>query len=97
MYKRQGLDPAQVDDPFDPELPLYPVVAWENGLARRYREKYGEDLLPCLHFLFEGDSRRAKVTRYQFYTLISDLYEDAFYRQISEFCAEHGIAFSRCV
>lgn len=93
-YLNKGLDPAQVDDPFDPELPLYPVVAWENGLARRYWEKYGEDLLPCLHFLFEGDCRRAKVTRYQFYTLISDLYEDAFYRQISEFCAEHGIAFS---
>lgn len=93
-YLNEGLDPAQIDDPFDRAIPLYPVVAWENGLTELYRERYGEDLLLRLQDLFEGDDRRAKVTRYRFYTLLSDLYEDAFYRQISEFCAAHGIAFS---
>jgi len=93
-YLNKGLDPAQVDDPFDPEMPLYPIVAWEKDLLGLYRKKYGEDLAPCLHFLFENDSRQAKITRYQFYALLSDLYEDAYYRQISEFCAARGIAFS---
>ena len=93
-YLNKGLDPAQIDDPFDPEFPLYPVVAWENGLPELYQKKYGEALLDRLHELFEGDSCRAKTTRYQFYTLISDLYEEAFYQQISEFCTARGIAFS---
>lgn len=93
-YLNEGLNPPVIEDPFDAEIPLYPVIAWEDNIAARYQERYAEALLPRLHDLFEGDSLRAKTTRYQFYMLVSDLYEDAFYRQISEFCAAHGIAFS---
>lgn len=93
-YLNEGLNPDNIADPVDPELPLYPVIAWENGICELYLKRYGEALPLHLHELFEGDGRNAKITRYQYYSLISDLYEDAFFRQISEFCIRHGIAFS---
>ena len=93
-YINEGLNPAVVDDPIDPKIPLYPVVAWENGILQTYQERYGDDLALKLHYLFEEDGREAKIVRYHFYSMMSDLYEDAFFRQLSEFCAQHGIAFS---
>lgn len=93
-YINEGLNPQRVDDPYDNEIPLYPIVAWENDLDKLYAEKYGEALQHKLHLLFESDERHAKSFRFRFYTLLSKLYEEAFFCQISKFCEEHGIAFS---
>ncbi len=93
-YINAGLNPQAVDDPYDTEMPLYPIVAWENGMDKIYSDRYGEDIRFRLHMLFESDNTEAKRVRFRFYKMLSGLYEEAFFKQISEFCREHGIAFS---
>lgn len=93
-YLNAGLTPPVVDDPYDDEIPLLALVAWENDILNIYEKRYAENLKFKLHYLFGGDSAEALSVRYNYYTMISDLYEEAFFKQISEFCKEHSIDFS---
>ena len=93
-YLNAGLTPPTVDDAIDEEVPLLPLVAWEKEILVFYGNRYGEDLKFKLHFLFDGNSPEAMAVRYKFYTLISDLYEEAYFKQIGNFCEDNNISFS---
>lgn len=93
-YLNAGLTPPVVDDPYDDEIPLLALVAWENDILNIYEKRYAENLKFKLHYLFGEDSTEALSVRYNYYSMISDLYEEAFFKQISEFCKEHSIDFS---
>ena len=81
---------VRVDDPLDPDLKPLPMVAWTADLPARYLEKYGEDLLPVRHSLFEGDTDNDKRIRRQFWELVSELSRDRYYGQIQDWCAANG-------
>ena len=93
-YINQGLYPRTVKDPYDDEMPLYPVLTYGRDMENAYASRYGRDLLPELAAIFLGESDRAKSIRYDYHTLLSDLYEESFFAQISDFCARHEISFS---
>ncbi|HYY07239.1 MAG TPA: glycosyl hydrolase [Actinomycetota bacterium] len=69
------------------------VLPWTKDMFRRFSERNGYDLrprLPDLYFDVAPDS--AKV-RHDFYSTLTAFYTDAYYRQIHEWCREHGVTF----
>ena len=93
-YINKGLYPRTVKDAYDDEMPLYPVLTYGRDVENAYASRYGRDLMPDLIHIFLGDTDRSKSVRYDYYTLLSDLYEEAFFSQISDWCARNKISFS---
>src|ERR671931_1787937 len=63
-------------------------------MFRRFYRRTGYDLrrrLPDLFFDVSPDSARV---RHDFYTAITDFYSDAYYRQIHDWCSDHGVLFT---
>jgi hypothetical protein len=70
------------------------VVPWTKDLFRRFSERHGYDLrrrLPDLFFDVAEDSPRV---RHDFYSSLTAFYTDAYYRQLREWCADHGVLFT---
>ncbi len=93
-YINKGLYPHTVRHPYDESIPLYPVLSYGRDVAGTFANWYGYDLLPELVSVFLGDTRHAMQVREDYYTLLSDLYEDNFFGQISDWCARHNTNFS---
>lgn len=93
-YLNAGIVPQRIEDPADAEIPLYSIVAWEDNILNEFAERYGYDLRLSLHYLFAGTTDKALRIRYHFYKMLSDLFEEAFFKQIGDFCNRTGIAFS---
>ncbi len=93
-YINAGLYPAHVSDPYDETIPLYPVLSYGRDVENAFAAKYAYGLLPEFVSIFLGDTEHAKTVRSDYYALLSDLYEQAFFTQISDWCARHEISFS---
>ena len=93
-YINKGLYPRTVKDPYDDEMPLYPILTYGRDVENAYASRYGRDLMPDLIHIFLGETDRSKSVRYDYYTLLSGLYEEAFFSQISDWCARNKISFS---
>ena len=93
-YLNAGLYPPRVHDAFDDSLPLLPIVAWERRLPERYKERWGEDLIPKLGDLFGPRTDANAVTRYRFHAVTSEMFEQAFFKQLGDWCAAAGTKFS---
>ncbi len=93
-YINKGLYPATVKDPYDDEMPLYPVLTYGRDVENAYASRYGRNLMPDLVHIFLGDTEVSKAVRNDYYTLLSDLYEESFFAQISDWCARNEISFS---
>ncbi len=80
------------------DVPLFedrpPAVPWRNDLLEQFREKRGYDLRPHLFQLFYSETEEASYVRQDYYHVITELYRDAFYVQILQWCQDHGIASS---
>lgn len=94
VYLNAGLYPPHVDHPFDDTLPLYPVVNWGRDAASRFAAVYGYRLEEHLAALFMGEDEAFCRVRHDFYQLMSDLYEQAFFAQLGDYCGRHGVSFS---
>lgn len=93
-YINKGLYPNTIRDPYDDEMPLYPVLSYGRDVENAFFTRYGYDLIPEFLSIFLGETQRAKSVRYDYYTLMSDLYEQSFFVQISDWCARHKVSFS---
>lgn len=93
-YINAGLFPPSVRDEFDETIEFLPVVNWGANLENRFNSKYGYDIKQRLVYLFTGKSKFAKQTRLDFYEIMSELYEDSFFGQISDYCAHINVSFS---
>lgn len=94
VYINATLIPPHVDHPYDDTIPLYPVVNWGRDLANRFASAYAyriEDHLPALFF---GSGEKFCAVRRDFYQMLSDLYEQSFFAQLSDYCASVGLQFS---
>ncbi len=93
-YINLGLYPPRVHDAYDDEIPLYPVVNFGRDVANQFAARYGYPLEYSLVYLFFGEDERAKQVRYDYYRLLSDLYEQSYFAQLSNWCSLHGLPFS---
>ena len=93
-YINLGLFPSSVHDAFDESMEMLPSVNWGADVANRFGSMWGYDLKTRVYCLFTGRGSEAMEVRQQFYTVLSDLYEQSFFAQISDFCAKHGVPFS---
>ena len=93
-YINLGLFPSSVHDAFDESMEMLPSVNWGSDVANRFGSMWGYDLKTRVYCLFTGRGSEAMEVRQQFYTVLSDLYEQSFFAQISDFCAKHGVPFS---
>lgn len=73
---------------------LLPVVNWSRGLDEEFEKLHGYSCLDKLIYCFAGDTNDAKKFRLDFYKTTSYLIENAFFKQIGEWCAEHNLNFS---
>ena len=93
-YINKGLYPSTIRDEYDVDMPLYPVLTYGRDVENAYASRYGRDLMTDLVHIFLGDTPISKSIRYDYYTLLSDLYEDSFFSQISDWCARNRVSFS---
>ncbi len=80
--------------PVDRDIPLYPVVNWGKNVANRFASRYGYRLEDELTALFFGHGEHFCQVRHDYYQLMSDLYEQAFFAQLSDYCSQVGLNFS---
>ncbi len=87
----QGNVPV-IDAPLFTDRPV--AVPWSSGFTDEFRERKGYDPKPSLWCLFCGQQDDARVMRHDYYEVVTEVYTDACYRQIRQWCDEHGIAYS---
>lgn len=66
-------------------------LPWTERLPEEFTKTYGYDLLPRLPALMRGDDDGSRQVRADYYALLAALYERAFFRQIADWCAQHGL------
>lgn len=93
-YINFGLYPQHAHDEYDDTLPLYPVVSFGRDVENQFSARYGYPLAYNLVYLFFGENEYAKKVRYDYYRLLSDLYEQSYFAQLSNWCDAHGLPFS---
>ncbi|MBE6615540.1 MAG: hypothetical protein E7631_09590 [Ruminococcaceae bacterium] len=93
-YINLGLFPGSVHDAFDESMEMLPSVNWGADVANRFASTWGYDLQSRIYCLFTGHGEESMRVRQQFYSVLSDLYEQNFFAQISDFCARHDLPFS---
>ncbi len=67
-------------------------IVWTEGLDQKFKEAYGYDLE--LPLLFEGRTEQAERMRIHYYSLVADLFKQAYIDQISVWCEQNGTASS---
>ena len=85
---------VRVADPLDPNVPSLPSVPWCYDLPDRYRERYGQDLMPQRRSLFVGDTDADRQVRRQFWQLIAELTADRYFGAIQKWCHANRVASS---
>ena len=93
-YINAGIYPPNVHDAYDDSLPLYPVVSFGRDVENQFSARYGYPVEATFIHLFMGEDEIAKKHRYNYYSLLSDLYEQSYFAQLSNWCAAHGLPFS---
>ena len=65
-------------------------IPWSFVFEEEYRNRYQEEITECLEQLFlpVGDYRS---TRVKFWKMVTDLFSDAFMKQIYDWCEERGL------
>lgn len=94
VYINKGIACRAVVDEPDDTIPLYPIVNWGRDVANRFASVYGYRLEDELTALFLGHGEHFCRVRRDYYQLMSDLYEQAYFAQLSDYCAAVGLNFS---
>lgn len=87
------VSPVVVDE-LDNDMKLYPTIAWHRSVFDEFKKRRGYDLKSFIPFLFGGKIEIACQTRWDFRKTITEMFEEAYYKQLHDFCEGHNIAFS---
>ncbi len=82
-----------LDEP-DEKIPLYPHIVWTNGFEEIFKEKKGYDIIPLIPMLFGGNTKFADKVRYDYHEVAASLYEEAYFKAISDFCENNNLKFT---
>jgi len=94
VYINKGIACNEVVHEPDAEMALYPMVNWGHNVENRFASVYGYRLEEELTALFLGHGEHFCRVREDYYRLMSDLYEEAYFAQLSDYCASVGLNFS---
>ncbi len=82
---------SRIPGVFFDEIYLNHFVPWTDRLPVEFETRRGYDIMPLLYALaIEGGEREREVRR-DFYKTAAELYEEAFFGQIGEWCEENGL------
>ena len=71
------------------------VVPWTSDMPRQFRQRRGYDLREHLpEVIFPGADGAFSKVRHDFYRTATELFVEAFSRQIGRWCGKHGIALT---
>ncbi len=70
------------------------VLPWTHEGLARFRDFAGYDLLPTLPELFFQTPSPFSKTRMDFHAFLSQQFDDAFFKQISQWCAMNNLVFT---
>lgn len=87
-------DNQKIDDMPDWNTPLLPPVNWGNDFEIKFKNIKGYDLIPYLPYLFGNIGEKAQEVRFDFYEVLSELYEKAFFKQLADYCGKNDLIFS---
>jgi len=66
-------------------------IVWTDLFAREFQRRKSYDLLPYLPLLvYDGGEKTTKI-RCDYFDVLTDLYEQSFFKQISDWCAVHNL------
>lgn len=68
-------------------------IPWSYILPERFKERFGYDLISVLPSLFI-ECKGYEEVRYDFWSLVNDLYVNSFGKQIYDWCEEHNCQFT---
>ena len=71
-----------------------PAAPWVETLLESFEEIKGYSLRPHLFQLFCSDAEEAQYVRQDYVEVVTELYTQAFYRQVLHWCQDHGIKSS---
>lgn len=76
---------------FFDEIYMNHFVPWTDKLPEEFEARRGYDLMPLLFALaYEGGDRERKI-RQDFYKTVAELYEEAFFKQIGDWCEKNNL------
>ena len=75
------------------DIQPYPYISWMLGLENIFNERFGYDLILSLPDMFD-DTNNSKKVRMDFYTLVTELTEEAFVNTNKDYLNSKGIKFS---
>ncbi len=90
-YERYG---QRVEGFFTDEPEISRVaISWSFVYEEEYARRYGENILDCLEQLFlpVGDYKK---TRVKFWKMVTELFDEAYMKQIYDWCDERGLKFT---
>jgi hypothetical protein len=94
-YKRFASYFGSTIDSFyaDHEGDYGPKIAWTPALLDTFQRRKGYDLRPRLPLLLRDGPGAARV-RIDYHDVISHLYQEAFFSQVTRWCEAHGVKIS---
>lgn len=69
-------------------------LAWTPRLLEEFQSRNGYDLVPLLPLLIEDDETWSVKVRCDYFDVVSDLYAESFFAQITAWCTDHGLEVS---
>lgn len=66
-------------------------LPWTDGLDGEFLKRRGYDLMDVLPLLMQGEDERAQGVRRDYYRLLGELYEEAFFKQVADWCADNRL------
>ncbi|WP_339293422.1 glycosyl hydrolase [Paenibacillus sp. FSL W8-0187] len=69
------------------------VFAWTEGMAERYQQENGYDLIPRLGALLYNMADGSRSTKQQYYDTITRWYVEGYHHAIRTWCERHGLLY----
>ncbi len=66
------------------------ALPWTDTLREEFKQRKGYDIVPLLPLLIKT-SEKSKFIRYDYFDVVSDLYREASFKQIYDWCEEHNL------
>ena len=69
-------------------------VVWTDKLPEKFSQMHGYSIEENLYSLFAGNTAEDKLVRVNYYQTVSEMFCEAYFKQLSDWCEEHNTAFS---
>ncbi len=73
----------------------YASIQWTDRFPEEYKARFGSDILDCLpEIVLDFSDRRASIHRYRYHDLVTEMFVNAFARQIGSWCDRNNISLT---